>query len=48
MQIKIVKEQIVGDTGRVYQEKEYTVSAILTLIIKKTVTLIVVQGIGGD
>ena len=42
MRIKIVKEQIAGDTGIVYQ-KEYTVSAILTLIIKKTVILIGVQ-----
>ena len=39
MRIKIVKGQIVGDTGKVYQ-KEYTVSAILTLIIKKSVILI--------
>ena len=39
MRIKIVKGQIVGDTGKVYQ-KEYTVSTILTLIIKKSVILI--------
>lgn len=37
MRIKIVKEQIAGDTGKVYQ-KEYIVFAILTLIIKNVAT----------